>query len=135
MKRFEKHRSLFRNVEPTGLITAERDGYFDEQFTSMIEVPVEIRNRRTEVIFLVVDGVTESGNEDPDAMDLTADQFFGASPDRRHRSRQWMTLATNNVAEFGRVSGLLVEDSEQGVWQSIFCHLFRSSKERGPNHF
>ena len=46
----------------------------------MIEVPVEIRNRRTEVIFLVVDGVTESPNEDPDGMDLTADQFFGALP-------------------------------------------------------
>jgi len=26
-----------------------------------------------------------------------------------------MTLATNNVAEFGHVSGLLVEDWEQGV--------------------
>jgi len=27
-----------------------------------------------------VDGVTESPNEDPDGMDLTADQFFGALP-------------------------------------------------------
>jgi len=26
-----------------------------------------------------------------------------------------MTLATNNIAEFGRVSGLLVKDWEQGV--------------------
>jgi len=34
-----------------------------------------------EVIFLVVDGVTESPNEAPDGMDLTADQFFGALPD------------------------------------------------------
>ena len=80
---------MFRHVHPTGLITAQRDGYFDEQLASMIEVPVEIRNRRTEVIFLVVDDVTESPNEDPDGMDLTADQFFGALPDCRHRSRQW----------------------------------------------
>jgi len=56
---------------------------------AIIEVPVEIRNRRTKVIFLVVDGVTESPNADPDGMDLTADQFFGALPDCRHRSRQW----------------------------------------------
>ena len=88
VKRFEKHRCLFRHVYLTGLITAEGDGYFDELLASMIEVPVEIRNRRTEVIFLVVDGVTESLNEDPDGMDLTADQFFGALPDCRHRSRQ-----------------------------------------------
>ena len=47
-----------------------------------------IRNRRTEVIFLVVDGVTESPNEDPDGMDLTADQIFDALPDCRPRSRQ-----------------------------------------------
>ena len=60
-----------------------------EQLASMIEVPVEIRNRRTEVIFLVVDGVTESPNEDPDDMDFTADQSFEALPDCRHRSRQW----------------------------------------------
>ncbi len=50
-----------------------------EQFASMIEVPVEIRNRRTEVIFLVVDGATESPREDPDGLDLTADEFFGAT--------------------------------------------------------
>ena len=49
--------------------------------SSMIEVPVEIRNRRTEVIFLVVDGATESPSEDPDGLDLTADEFFGALPD------------------------------------------------------
>ena len=60
-----------------------------EQLASMIEVPVEIRNRRTEVIFLVVDGATESPHEDPDGMDLTADQFFGALPDCRHRSGKW----------------------------------------------
>ena len=89
VKRFEKQRCLFRHVHPTGLITAERDGYFDEQLASMIEVPVEIRNRRTEFIFLVVDGVTESSNEDQDDMDLTADQFCGALPDCRHRSRRW----------------------------------------------
>ena len=65
MKRFEKHGCLFRHVHPTGLITAERDGYYAEQLASMIEVHVEIRNRRMEVIFLVVDGVTESPNEDP----------------------------------------------------------------------
>jgi len=53
------------------------------------EVPVEIRNRRTEVIFLVVEGVTESPHEDPDGMDFTADQFYGALPDCRHRSRRW----------------------------------------------
>ncbi|MEJ7593297.1 MAG: hypothetical protein WKF77_17270 [Planctomycetaceae bacterium] len=28
----------------------------------------------------LLDGVTESPNEDPDSMDLTADQFFGALP-------------------------------------------------------
>jgi len=55
----------------------------------MIEVPVENRNRRTEVIFLVVDGVTESPHEDPDGMDLTADQFFGALPDFRYCSGKW----------------------------------------------
>ena len=66
----------------------ERDGYFHEQFASLIEVPVEIRNRRTEVIFLVVDDVIESPNDDLDGMDLTADQFAGALTDYRHRSRQ-----------------------------------------------
>ena len=60
-----------------------------EQLASMIEVPVEIRNRRTEVIFLVVDGATESPHEDPDGMDLTADLFFGALPDCRHSSGKW----------------------------------------------
>jgi len=80
---------LLHHVHPTGLITAERDGYLVEQLAIMIEDAVEIRNRRTEVIFLVVDGVTESPHEDPDGMDLTADQFFGALPDCRHRSRQW----------------------------------------------
>ena len=89
MKRFEKHRCLLRHVNPTGLITAERDGYFDEQLAKYDRSPVEIRNRRPEVIFLVVDGVTEAPNEDPDGMDLTADQFFGTLPDCRHRSRQW----------------------------------------------
>jgi len=57
-----------------------------ERLASMIVVPVEIRNRRTEVIFLVVDGATKSPNEDPDGIDLTADQFFGALPDCRHRA-------------------------------------------------
>ncbi|HRA89219.1 MAG TPA: hypothetical protein PK992_14140 [Planctomycetaceae bacterium] len=80
---------MLRHVNPTGLITAERDGYFDEQLAKYDRSPVEIRNRRPEVIFLVVDGVTEAPNEDPDGMDLTADQFFGALPDCRHRSRQW----------------------------------------------
>ena len=60
-----------------------------EQLASMIEVPVEIRNRRTEVIFLVVDGATESPHEDPDGMDLTADLFLGALPDCRHCSGKW----------------------------------------------
>jgi hypothetical protein len=64
---------LFRQVYPTGLITAECDGYIHEQLVSIIEVPVEIRNRRKEVIFLVEDGVTESPNMDLDEMDLTAD--------------------------------------------------------------
>jgi len=54
----------------------------------MIEVPVEIRNRRTEVIFLVVDGATESPSEDPDGRDLTADEFFGALPDFPERAPQ-----------------------------------------------
>jgi len=31
-------------------------------------------------IFLVVDGVTELQNEDPDGMDLTAGQLFGTLP-------------------------------------------------------
>ena len=59
-----------------------------EQLASTIEVPVEIRNRRTEVIFLVVDGATESPHEEPDGMDLTADQFFGALPDFPERAPQ-----------------------------------------------
>lgn len=59
-----------------------------EQLASMIEVPVEIRNRRTEVIFLVVDGVTELRHDDPDRMDLTADEFFGALPDLPERAPQ-----------------------------------------------
>ena len=80
MKRFEKHHCLFHHVHPTGLITAERDGYFVEQLAIMIEDAVEIRNRRTDVIFLVVADVTESPNEDPDGMDLTADQLFGTLP-------------------------------------------------------
>ena len=83
VNRFEKHGLLFRHVHRTGLITAERDGYFGERLASIIEVPVEIRNRRTEVIFLVVDGAMESPSEDPDGMDLTADEFFGASLNHR----------------------------------------------------
>jgi len=51
-----------------------------EQLASKIEVPIEIRNRRTEVIFGVLDGVTESPHEDPDGMDLAVDQFFRALP-------------------------------------------------------
>ena len=58
------------------------------QLASMIKVPVEIRNRRTKVNFLVVDGATESPSEDPDGLDLTADEFFGALPDFAERASQ-----------------------------------------------
>jgi len=57
-----------------------------------------------------VEGVTESPNEDPDGRDLTADQFFGHCQISAIARANGMTLATNNVAEFGRVSGLLVAD-------------------------
>jgi len=59
--------------------------------------------------------VTESPHEDPDGRDLTADQFFGHCQISAIARADGMTLATNNVAEFGRVSGLLVEDWEQAV--------------------
>ena len=59
-----------------------------EHLASMIEVPVEIRNRRTEVLFLVVDGATESPSEDPDGLDLTAVELFGALPDFAERASQ-----------------------------------------------
>jgi len=44
-----------------------------EQSASMIEVPVEIRNRRAEGIFLVVDIATESPNENPDGLEMHPD--------------------------------------------------------------
>ena len=59
-----------------------------EQLASVIEVPIEIRNRRTEVIFLVVDGVTESPIEDPNGCDVTANQYFGCLPDFPQRAAQ-----------------------------------------------
>jgi len=49
----------------------------------------EERIKDSRLIFLVEDGVTESPHEDPDGMDLTADQFFGALSDCRDRSGQW----------------------------------------------
>jgi len=62
-----------------------------------------------------VEGVTESPHEDPDGRDLTADQFFGDYQIPAIARANGMTLATNNVAEFRRVSGLPGEDWEQGV--------------------
>ena len=74
-----------------------------EQLASMIEVPVEIRNRRTEVIFLVVDGATKSRHEDSDGMDLTADLFFGALPDCRGLLKIWGCLGNKFIPVlFGR---------------------------------
>jgi hypothetical protein len=62
-----------------------------EQLADVIQVPEELRNRRTEVIFLVMDsaesleGVEHSQKETPD---FSADRFFGALPDFPERSPQ-----------------------------------------------
>ncbi len=77
----------------------------------------ESRKDAAHFFALVVDGVTESPHEDPDGMDLTVDQLISSLGHCQIAAivrANGMTLATNNVAEFGRVSGLLVEDWEQG---------------------
>jgi len=51
------------------------------KIVAKIEASVEIRNRRTEVIFLVIDDATESPNDDPHGSNLPDDQFFATLPD------------------------------------------------------
>ena len=57
-----------------------------EQLADVIAVPAELRNRRTEVIFLAIDSpespLCADGNE------FTADQFFGSLPDFPERAPQ-----------------------------------------------
>lgn len=59
-----------------------------EQLANVIEVPAELRNRRTEVIFLAIDAADAVNGKSDDAPDFAADEFFGALPDFPERSPQ-----------------------------------------------
>lgn len=62
-------------------------GQIHEHLADVIEVPPELRNRKTEVIFLVMDGAPlNSATEDPkspahDTSNQLAVKFFGSLPD------------------------------------------------------
>ena len=61
-----------------------------EQLADVIQVPEELRNRRTEVIFLAIDGAESItapvlSQETPDS---EADLFYGALPDFPERASQ-----------------------------------------------
>ena len=55
-----------------------------EQLADVIEVPAELRNRRTEVIFLAIDSAESP--LDADGNEFAADQFFGSLPDFPERA-------------------------------------------------
>lgn len=62
-----------------------------EQLADVIQVPEELRNRRTEVIFLAIDAaesVTPSAQGKADTPDFAADLFFGALPGFPERAPQ-----------------------------------------------
>jgi hypothetical protein len=59
-----------------------------EQLGSMLPVPAEAQNRRTEVIFLVVDAEAESSVPEAEGPDLEADAFCGALRDFPERAPQ-----------------------------------------------
>jgi len=62
-----------------------------EQLADVIQVPEELRNRRTEVIFLAIDGaesVAASVQCQEDTPDIAVDRFFGALPHFPERASQ-----------------------------------------------
>ena len=59
-----------------------------EHLGSTLAVPAEAQNRRTEVIFLVVDAAPESPLPDGDGPDAGADEFCGALKDFPERAPQ-----------------------------------------------
>lgn len=61
-----------------------------EQLADVIQVPEELRNRRTEVIFLAIDAAESvtAPVERADTPDFAADLFFGALPDFPERAPQ-----------------------------------------------
>lgn len=65
-----------------------------EHLADVIEVPPELRNRKTEVIFLAMDSVPrESGTEGlesptPETSNHSALEFFGSIPDFPERTAQ-----------------------------------------------
>lgn len=65
-----------------------------EHLADVIEVPPELRNRKTEVIFLAMDSVPRnSGTEEPespapDNNNQSAIEFFGSIPDFPERTAQ-----------------------------------------------
>ena len=65
-----------------------------EHLADVIEVPPELRNRKTEVIFLAMDSVPlNSGTEEPessapDNRNQSAVEFFGSIPDFSERTAQ-----------------------------------------------
>lgn len=56
-----------------------------EHLANVIEVPAEIRDRRTEVIFLGIDAPAEVL---PDGAEFSTDKFFGSLPDFPERAPQ-----------------------------------------------
>jgi len=80
-----------------------------EQLANVIEVPAELRNRRTEVIFLAIDTADATRTDEPCR---TADQFYGLLPDFPERVAQ-AEFETRLEFKLGRISGLVVEDWEQ----------------------
>lgn len=59
-----------------------------EQLANVIEVPAELRNRRTEVIFLAIDAPEAPAEVRPEGEEFSADKFFGSLPDFPARAPQ-----------------------------------------------
>jgi hypothetical protein len=59
-----------------------------EHLANVIEVPAELRNRRTEVIFLAIDSPDAPAEVLPDGAEISADKFFGSLPEFPERAPQ-----------------------------------------------
>lgn len=59
-----------------------------EQLANVIEVPAELRNRRTEVIFLTIDAPEGPAAVRPEREEFSPDKFFGSLPDFPARAPQ-----------------------------------------------
>ena len=59
-----------------------------EHLANVIEVPAELLNRRTEVIFLAIDAPEAPAEVRPESEECSPDQFFGSLPDFPARAPQ-----------------------------------------------